>query len=643
MARARRDPAAGRVAPGRRGSLRGVPSTRADRAAGAALANGLPRRQEVAGITDGDIRATSGRGAAVRAHALAHGVTSAHGARIAGRSPGRHDAASTAPSGAACWQRLARDLGIDAARRDRSWAPAGSGLMARRTRGHRPARRRRADRPVPDIHTRRPDRRGRPECRGGRDRCRHPHRAERTAHRHEVRLVDPGRPGRAARYSTEEVLRCEALVLDAAARGRGAAAIARRRRMSPMPSRFRRARCRANRRGRPNMRPPVTIGSRASSAVRGPGRRPHSRRRPVRCGRRYPGHRRRALGPSGARPPAGHGDSERHPARPLRPLGAGRRAAAGCIVVDEASMADSRTLARLVRQAERTGARIVLVGDPHQLPAVGPEACSSRSPSGLAPWSSPRTTARRSHGSARAGTAPPRRRGARLRHGTPTAGSTAMPICWRLRGRVVGCGRRGDPAGSVMLAYRRDEVAALNRAAAARLEAAGRRGPRLGTGDATFAVGDIVRCRINDPRAGLRNGMRGRVVAIDGARAALTVDEDGTRVGITADYRAGGGDRARVGDDRPRRPGHHCRARLRRGTPTGPPCRVGIRRPVAGAHRNPLFVGGDDARPRPARAQPGIARGARPGNRRVAARRREPPAPDPGDGLYPGPGTIRRR
>lgn len=42
------------------------------------------------------------------------------------------------------------------------------------------------------------------------------------------------------------------------------------------------------------------------------------------------------------------------------------------VIVDESSMADDADLARLVLAAERTGATLVLVGDHHQLDAVGP-------------------------------------------------------------------------------------------------------------------------------------------------------------------------------------------------------------------------------------------------------------------------------
>ena len=41
------------------------------------------------------------------------------------------------------------------------------------------------------------------------------------------------------------------------------------------------------------------------------------------------------------------------------------------IVVDEAAMVDTRRLARFLTHTERAGAKVILVGDPHQLPEIG--------------------------------------------------------------------------------------------------------------------------------------------------------------------------------------------------------------------------------------------------------------------------------
>src|SRR6185436_11540380 len=41
------------------------------------------------------------------------------------------------------------------------------------------------------------------------------------------------------------------------------------------------------------------------------------------------------------------------------------------LVVDETGMVDTRQLARLLREADQAGAKVVLVGDPDQLKAIG--------------------------------------------------------------------------------------------------------------------------------------------------------------------------------------------------------------------------------------------------------------------------------
>ena len=67
-----------------------------------------------------------------------------------------------------------------------------------------------------------------------------------------------------------------------------------------------------------------------------------------------------------------------------------------------------------------------------------------------------------------------------------------------------------DPSGSVMLAYRRDDVADLNRRARQVLIERGEiRGPELRVGRRAFAVGDHVVLRRNDRRLGVANGDRG--------------------------------------------------------------------------------------------------------------------------------------
>jgi ATP-dependent exoDNAse (exonuclease V) alpha subunit len=84
--------------------------------------------------------------------------------------------------------------------------------------------------------------------------------------------------------------------------------------------------------------------------------------------------------------------------------------------------------------------------------------------------------------------------------------------------------RAGGPDGSVILAYRRDDVADLNRRARELMAAAGRlAGPELALGDRTFAAGDRIQLRRNDRRLGVANGDRGTVMAVDPKRRELMV------------------------------------------------------------------------------------------------------------------------
>jgi ATP-dependent exoDNAse (exonuclease V) alpha subunit len=82
----------------------------------------------------------------------------------------------------------------------------------------------------------------------------------------------------------------------------------------------------------------------------------------------------------------------------------------------------------------------------------------------------------------------------------------------------------GAPERSVMLAYRRDDVAELNRRARERMVEAGRvSGSELVLDGRPFAAGDRVLLRRNDRRLGVANGDRAVVVAVDADRRSLAV------------------------------------------------------------------------------------------------------------------------
>jgi conjugative relaxase-like TrwC/TraI family protein len=216
----------------------------------------------------------------------------------------------------------------------------------------------------------------------------------------------------------------------------------------------------------------------------------------------------------------------------------------GClVVVDEAGMADTRTLTRLLWQAEHAHAKLILVGDPSQLPAVGPgglyAAIVERK------GAIELTENRRQHDELE------RRALALLREGR----SRDYLAHAAARGRLNVADNRteakarlladwwqstdSDLAGSVMIAYRRADVAELNTVARTLLNEEGRLGRerlRLDSG-LELAVGDRILCTRNDRQLQIANGNRGTIAAIDRMERAVLVDlDDSRRVTLPAHY-----------------------------------------------------------------------------------------------------------
>jgi hypothetical protein len=208
------------------------------------------------------------------------------------------------------------------------------------------------------------------------------------------------------------------------------------------------------------------------------------------------------------------------------------------LVVDETGMVDTRRLGRLVHHARLAGAKVVLVGDHHQLPPVEAggafAALVERSEGQLieltanrrqrALWE--RDTLERLRGGqgGRAGiedlVAEYGRHG-RLHLGdTPAEVRVAMVNDWDKARRA------GDSVA--MIALRRSDVDELNARARALLADDGvveRAG--LDVGERTFAVGDRVVCLDNDRRLEVHNAMFATVVEVDHEDGELVVVPDG--------------------------------------------------------------------------------------------------------------------
>lgn len=217
------------------------------------------------------------------------------------------------------------------------------------------------------------------------------------------------------------------------------------------------------------------------------------------------------------------------------------------LVLDEAGMVGSRQLQRLLSAAEQAGAKVVLVGDPEQLQAIEAGAAF-------------RALAER-HGAVEI-TQVRRQRADWQREATRelATGRTAAALeRYAEAGMVVEAGtaaearaslvgkwnqeRQADPAAArIILAYTRDDVAALNGLARERMRASGAlRGPdqtvQTERGERAFAAGDRIMFLRNERGLGghyadaqavaVKNGTLGTVLEVAAGGERLTVRLDG--------------------------------------------------------------------------------------------------------------------
>jgi len=204
----------------------------------------------------------------------------------------------------------------------------------------------------------------------------------------------------------------------------------------------------------------------------------------------------------------------------------------GCVlVVDEAGMAETRVLAPLLRAVDRAEGKLLLVGDPGQLPAVGAGGlyqalCDRLGPLELSGNRRQRDPLERAALARLRDHDPEPYLAHAARRGRLTIDQDATAAKERLLGDWWREAHR-NPVRTVMLAHHRSDVEELNQAAHARMLDQHRLGRgAVALGGREFRVGEQVLCRRNDNRLELRNGMRGTVVKLD--RDALIV-RDQTR------------------------------------------------------------------------------------------------------------------
>jgi hypothetical protein len=204
------------------------------------------------------------------------------------------------------------------------------------------------------------------------------------------------------------------------------------------------------------------------------------------------------------------------------------------LVIDEAGMIGSRQMERVVTEAEKRGAKVVLVGDPEQLQAIEAGAAF-------------RSIAER-HGGVEI-TDIRRQNEGWQRSATRqlATGRTSQAIdSYDRRGHVHVAETReearealidrwdreraADPQASrIILTHTNDEVRALNGLARDRLRQAGDLGEdvtlQTERGARQFAAGDRIMFLRNERSLGVKNGSLGRVDSVTAARMAVLLDD----------------------------------------------------------------------------------------------------------------------
>jgi conjugative relaxase-like TrwC/TraI family protein len=214
------------------------------------------------------------------------------------------------------------------------------------------------------------------------------------------------------------------------------------------------------------------------------------------------------------------------------------------LLIDEAGMVDSATLARLVSHAERSQAKLVLVGDPEQLGEI--EA------GGLFRALAERGEAIHLDEVIRHRHDLDRDAAKRIREGEGREALalyqsqervTVAPNVEERREAMVRdwheSFERGEDA--VMVAKQNAEVRRLNEIAREVRSQAGQLGRQeIEVGEAHFAAGDLVITRVNDPRAEIFNRERWQVAEVDATERRIVLNgiDQAKAVEVGADYLA---------------------------------------------------------------------------------------------------------
>jgi len=204
------------------------------------------------------------------------------------------------------------------------------------------------------------------------------------------------------------------------------------------------------------------------------------------------------------------------------------------LVIDEAGMIGTRQLERVVTEAEKQGAKVVLVGDPEQLQAIEAGAAfrAAAERHGAVEISSIRRQheewqrdATRELATGRTGEAIGRYADAGHVHAADTrdAARNELVDAWD-RDR-----QRHPDASRIILTHTNDEVRQLNDDVRDRLRAGGALGDdvaiKVERGERMFATSDRIMFLRNERELGVKNGSLGTVQNVDRMRMSVMLDD----------------------------------------------------------------------------------------------------------------------
>jgi conjugative relaxase-like TrwC/TraI family protein len=214
----------------------------------------------------------------------------------------------------------------------------------------------------------------------------------------------------------------------------------------------------------------------------------------------------------------------------------------GVVIVDEAGMVGTRDLAFLAERAAKAEAKLVLVGDDHQLPEIDAGGAFR----GLADrlGAIELTQNRRQQDPADVASLDALRRGDARgfaedlhRRGNLTVSPTIAETHAALARDWWDGAQKDGVDQVVMITLRRQDARELNDHARALMRDAGRLGPdQLDIDGRRYGVGDRIICRHNDRRLGVVNGTRAQITRIDAREGIDARLDDGHDVHLPLDY-----------------------------------------------------------------------------------------------------------